>query len=107
MSLATTLSQLNSRASSLPPTSAPPMVAAAAMKEIEARFSASLLDSALPKGKSVFGKGLAGSIAREALVNRISQILSESGLLGIQSTHEKTEKMKQQAPVERPAAMPK
>lgn len=53
------------------------------MKEIEARFAASLLDAALPKSKGLFGKGVAGSMARESLVNRIAQVMAEQGALGL------------------------
>ena len=56
---------------------------AAAMKEIETRFAAALLDSALPRSKATFGKGLSGSMAREGLVGQIARIIADKGVLGI------------------------
>lgn len=52
-------------------------------REIETSFVAALLDAALPKGKSIFGKGLSGSIARESLVHQIALAVSERSLLGL------------------------
>lgn len=54
-----------------------------AMRAIEVRFAAALAESALPKSAASFGKGTSGSIAREHLVNRIAQVLSDSNALGI------------------------
>jgi hypothetical protein len=54
-----------------------------AMRAIEVRFAAALVDSAMPKSAKSFGKGLAASIAREHLVNQIAQVLADSNALGI------------------------
>ena len=39
-----------------------------ALREIETRFTAALIDAAMPKSKSTFGRGFSGSVAREHLV---------------------------------------
>lgn len=73
----------NVETSLAPPAGGRPASTRAALKEVEARFVAALLDAALPKGTSTFGKGLAGSIAREKLVERIAALVADNGLLGI------------------------
>lgn len=62
-----------------------------AMRAIEVRFAAALIESAMPKSGASFGKGISGSIAREQLVNRIAQVLSESNALGIAKAAESRE----------------
>ena len=59
---------------------------ASTMKEIEQRFTAALLDAALPKAKAIVGKGLSGSIAREHMVNSVGRIIAEYGAFGIHRT---------------------
>jgi hypothetical protein len=53
------------------------------MRAIEVRFAAAMVESALPKSQSSFGKGLGGSVAREHLVDRIAEVLADSNALGI------------------------
>lgn len=55
----------------------------AALKEVESRFAAALLQAALPNSKSMFGKGLAGSVARDALIDGVAKAVAASGALGI------------------------
>ena len=55
----------------------------AALKEVETRFTTALLQAALPNSKSMFGKGIAGSVARDALINSAAKALAASGALGI------------------------
>ena len=54
-----------------------------AMRAIEVRFAAALVESAMPKSASTFGKGVSGSIARENLANQMAQILSNSDAIGV------------------------
>lgn len=54
-----------------------------AMSAIEVRFATAMIESAMPKSQSSFGKGLGGSVAREHLVGRIAQILADSNALGV------------------------
>ena len=54
-----------------------------ALKEVETRFTTALLQAALPNSKSMFGKGLAGNVARDALINGVAKALAASGALGI------------------------
>lgn len=63
--------------------SAPADAKRMAMRAIEVRFAAALVESAMPKSAKSFGKGLPGSIAREHLVNQIAQVLSDSNALGL------------------------
>lgn len=51
------------------------------MKEIEMRFAASLLEAALPKSGSSFGKGLAGNVARGHLAEQLASALVKSDSL--------------------------
>ena len=54
-----------------------------AMRAIEVRFAAALVESAMPKSVSAFGRGLPGSIAREHLVNQMAQVLAVCNALGV------------------------
>lgn len=62
-----------------------------AMREIEVRFAAALVESAMPKSGASFGKGLSGSIVREHLVERIAHVLSDSNALGVARAAESRE----------------
>lgn len=83
MSLPTRLAGLGADPMLIREKSAPADAKRLAMRAIEVRFAAALLESAMPKSDMSFGKGLSGSIAREHLVNQIAQMLSDSNALGI------------------------
>jgi hypothetical protein len=56
---------------------------AMAFKELELRFASTLVDAALPKSKSMFGGGVGGTVAREALVNSLASSVASNSALGI------------------------
>ena len=60
-----------------------PSTGRAAMKEVEVRFGAALLEAAMPKGKASFGTSLAGTVAREKMIEHIARIVADNGGLGI------------------------
>lgn len=52
-------------------------------EKFEAMLLGVLLDQALPKGDRIFGKGVAGNVARSQLGEQLAQSLAKTGALGI------------------------
>jgi Rod binding domain-containing protein len=58
-------------------------VAAPHAKQFEAALLSVMFEQALPKGESLFGRGLPGTVARTQLSQQLAQALAASGVLNI------------------------
>jgi len=54
-----------------------------APEKFEAMLLGVLFEQALPKGDAIFGKGLAGNVARSQLGQQLAHALASNGALGI------------------------
>jgi Rod binding domain-containing protein len=73
----------NALATRLPAAGGSAQAANRAYQDFEATLVSTMLESALPKGKATFGKGLPGEMARSELARQLGAAVASHGSLGI------------------------